>query len=402
MNTLKYALVPLAVVGSLLTTNCGKSSPDVGVIATASAADAASSAAKPPADPSEIEVPPDLHLELKVGEPGLQPISATLSVAGRVEADETRMIRVSAPVSGRIVELNVVKGQHIDKGQIVATIHSTELASAQSEFLKETTAKQQADRAVARAKQLLDAGVISSAEQQRREAEAVQVATELAFLRKQLSVLGMTDEAIQKLELSRVIDSQTHVVAAGSGLVLERPVTQGQVVQTAEPLCVVGDLSNVWLVADVPEEHVRALRLGKRVQAEIPAFPGEKFSGLVTHIGATMNPETRTITARMDLANPQRRFKPQMLATMLLMDNPEQRVVVPLESVVRDGNDESIFVQVAPNRYRLQKVLLGEETERGRVVLGGLPEGAKIVTQGAFHLNNERRRQSGSTELAAE
>jgi cobalt-zinc-cadmium efflux system membrane fusion protein len=202
--------------------------------------------------------------------------------------------------------------------------------------------------------------------------------------------------------MTRVIDSQTHVVAAASGLVLDRQVTQGQVVQTAEPLCVLGDLSSVWLVADVPEEHVQALRVGKRVQAEIPALPGEKVSGLVTYIGATVNPDTRTVTARMDLPNPQHRFKPQMLATMLLMDNPEQRVVVPLESVVRDGNDESIFVQVAPHRYRLQKVALGEETANGRVVIGGLPAGAKIVIEGAFHLNNERRRKSGGTELAAE
>lgn len=398
MNSLKLALV-FATAGSLFMTGCGKGSPDV---IAAAASETAPSTVKPAADPLEIEVSSDLHLDIKVGEPSLRPVSATLSVAGRVEADETRMIRVSAPVSGRIIELNVVKGQHVEKGQIIATLHSTELAQAQSEFLKETTGKQQADRAVARAKQLLDAGVISSAEQQRREAEAVQVATELAFLRKQLSVLGMTDDAIQKLESTRVIDSQTHAVAAASGLVLDRPVTQGQVVQTAEPLCVIADLSSVWLVADVPEEHARALRIGKRVQAEIPALPGEKFSGLVSHIGATVNPETRTITARMDLANPQQRFKPQMLATMLLMDNPEQRMVVPLESVVRDGNDESIFVQVAPNRYRLLKVALGEETERGRVVLSGLPSGTKIVTDGAFHLNNERRRQSGGTELASE
>lgn len=398
--SLKFTLLPLAVAGSILVTGCGKGTPDV--ITAASASDPATTTANPPANPLEIEVSPDLHLEIKVGEPRMRPISATLSVAGRVEADETRMIRVSAHASGRIVELNVIKGQQVEKGQVVAAIHSTELAQAQSEFLKETTAKQQADRAVARAKQLLDAGVISSAEQQRREAEAVQVGTQLAFLRKQLSVMGMSDEAIQKLETTRVIDSQTYVLAAASGLVLERNVTQGQVVQTAEPLCVIADLSSLWLVADVPEEHARALRMGKRVQAEIPALPGEKFSGLVSYVGATVHPETRTITARMDLANPQHRFKPQMLATMLLMDNPEQRMVVPLESVVRDGNDESIFVQVAPNRYRLQKVTLGEETESGRVVLSGLPSGTKIVTEGAFHLNNERRRQSGGAELASE
>ncbi len=392
----KLVLVP-ALTGIALLAGCGKTPASIETKASAAAP-----AASTPKDLLEIEVKPDLRLDLKVGEPKWQAVSATLSVSGRVEADETHMIRVSAPVTGRIVELNVVEGQHVEKGQLVATIHSTELTSAQTALLKALTEKQQADRAVTRAKQLLDAGVIGSAELQRRETEVLQITTELSSLRRQLSVLGMPDESIHKLETTRTIDSQTHVVAAASGLVLDRHVTPGQVVQAAEPLCVIADLSSVWLVADVPEEHARALRIGKRVQAEIPALPDDKLNGTISYIGATVHPETRTITARMDLKNPQRRYKPQMLATMLLMDAAEQRMVVPEAAVVRDGNSESIFVQLAPNKYRLQPVTLGEEIEGGRVVLSGLDAGVKIVTEGAFHLNNERRRQSSGGEAASE
>lgn len=375
---------------ALVLTGCGEDP------ATQAAAPAAST---PAGNPLEIEVLPDLLLEVKTGRPQWQEVSSTLSVAGRVEVDETRMTRVTVPVGGRITELNVVVGQHVERGQVVATVYSTELAAVQSAFLKALTESQQADRAVARARQLLDAGVIGSAELQRRESDAVQSATEVASLRKQMHILGMTDEAVMRLESSRSIDSVTHVVAAATGLVLERPVTQGQVVQPAETLCVLADLSSVWLVAEVPEGHARALRLGKRVQAELPALDA-KVSGTLSFISATVNPDTRTILARMDLPNPQQRYKPAMLANMLLIDGSERKLVVPNSAIVRDGDEEDIFVQVAPNRFALRRVTLGDEIGDRRVVLQGIPADSTIVVEGAFHLNNERRRQSTRGDAA--
>jgi cobalt-zinc-cadmium efflux system membrane fusion protein len=379
-----FAFVSVLVVPLAVLSGCGEKP-------ATQAAEAP--AATPAPNPLEIEVSPDLLLEIKTGQPQWQEVSSTLSVAGRVEVDESRVTRVTTPVGGRITELNVVVGQHVERGQVVATVYSTELAAVQSAFLKSLTESQQADRAVARARQLLEAGVIGSAELQRREAEAAQHATEVASLRKQMHILGMSDEAIARLESSRSIESVTHVVAAAAGLVLQRPVTQGQVVQPAETLCVLADLSSVWLVAEVPEEHAKALRLGKRVQAEIPALD-ETVSGTLTYISATVNPETRTIMARMDLANPQRRYKPAMLANMLLLDGGERRLVVPNGAVVREGDQESVFVQVAPGRFALRRVSLGDEAGEQRAVLAGLAASDTIVIEGAFHLNNERRRQA--------
>jgi cobalt-zinc-cadmium efflux system membrane fusion protein len=381
-----FAFVSVLVVPLAVLSGCGEKP-------ATQAAEAP--AATPAPNPLEIEVSPDLLLEIKTGQPQWQEVSSTLSVAGRVEVDESRVTRVTTPVGGRITELNVVVGQHVERGQAVATVYSTELAAVQSAFLKSLTESQQADRAVARARQLLEAGVIGSAELQRREAEAAQHATEVASLRKQMHILGMSDEAIARLESSRSIDSVTHVVAAAAGLVLQRPVTQGQVVQPAETLCVLADLSSVWLVAEVPEEHAKALRLGKRVQAEIPALD-ETVSGTLTYISATVNPETRTIMARMDLPNPQRRYKPAMLANMLLLDGAERRLVVPNGAVVREGDQESVFVQVAPGRFALRRVSLGDEAGEQRAVLAGLAASDTIVIDGAFHLNNERRRQAVS------
>lgn len=383
MITLTHLAPRLLAAGALaILCGCG------GGATTAGTAPAA------PRNPLEIEASPELEKELRIGEAVWTDVNGTLRTAGRVEADETRMARVSAPVTGRIAELRVIEGQHVEQGEVLATIHSTDLAGAQSAFLKNLTQHQLSRRAVARARQLLDAGVIGAAELQRREAELEQAVADLASSREQLAVLGMSPEAIERLESSRRIDSVTRVVSTITGRVLERRVTVGQVVQAAEIVCVVADLSNVWLVADIPEQSAGAIEVGKAVQAEIPALPGEAITGQLSFVSATVNPETRTVRTRMDLPNPRFRYKPAMLATITLMDGAERRQVVPSSAVVREGDGDAVFVQTGPNRFVLRNVLLGEEYRDMRVVLEGLHPGEKIVTAGAFHLNNERRRRA--------
>jgi cobalt-zinc-cadmium efflux system membrane fusion protein len=100
----------------------------------------------------------------------------------------------------------------------------------------------------------------------------------------------------------------------------------------------------------------------------------------------------------MNLPNPHRVYKPAMLTTMTLIDGSEPQLVVPSSAVVREGNDDCIFVQTAPNTYLLRAVSLGDDTGDKRVVLKGLKPGEKVVVEGAFHLNNERKRLALGSE----
>jgi len=226
----------------------------------------------------------------------------------------------------------------------------------------------------------------------RRDAELQQASADLSSSREQLSVFGLDQQTIEKLQTSRRVNSTTHIVSSIDGIVLERKATIGEVVEAAQTVFVIGDLSTVWLVADVPEQSARALHIGKSVQAEVPALPGEVLTGRISFVSAVVNPETRTVRTRMDLANPQRKFKPAMLATMTLMDVAEPKRVVPAGAVVRENNNEHVFVRTGPNRFVLRRVMLGDEFGDVRVVLDGLRDGETIVTSGAFHLNNERNR----------
>ena len=279
------------------------------------------------------------------------------------------------------------------RGELLALINSTVLSDAQLVFLKALSQRQVAERAVERAQMLVKADVIGTAELQKREADLAQATAELDVARDELELLGMPKEAIDKVEATRTINSVARIVASMSGTVLERKLTVGQVVQPADTAFEVADLSSLWLQADVPEQNAGSLRIGSRVQAAVAALPGVKIEGALSYVAATVNPDTRTVRVRMELPNPDRRYKPSMLATVTLSGQPSRQLVVPTAAVVRDADQEYVFVQAAPDRYLLRPVMLGAEVGGVRVVMDGVREDETIVVDGAFHLNNERRRQ---------
>lgn len=351
----------------------------------------AAAAAPPARDPMTIEAEPHLLAMLKLGRPSTKSVRATLRVAGRVEADETRIARISAPLTGRITEMIATEGQAVRRGQVLATIRSNELSDAQFAYLKAVSQRQLADRAVARAKQLISAGVIGEAEIQRREAEATQATAEVGALHDQMRVLGMTEEEIAIIERNRRVDSSMRVQASIDGIVMERKFTNGQMAQSSETMFVLADLSSVWLIADVPEQTAGDLAPGQSVEAEIASMPGHRIHGVLSFVSAIVSPETRTVRARMVLPNPGRRYKPSMLATLQVSEEAEREQVVPATAIVRENNQDHIFVQQAANRFQMRRVKIGAEFGADRVLEDGLRAGENIVLDGAFHLNNQRR-----------
>ena len=219
------------------------------------------------------------------------------------------MARVSAPVTGRILELKAIEGQHVSKGEVLARIYSTELSSTQSDFLKAHSQRQVAERAVGRAKQLLDAGVIGSAELQRREAELQQAAADLSAAREQLRVLGMQDDGITTLQNSRALSSITDIVSSIDGIVLERKATIGQIVQAVETrLChrrSVACLAGCRCAGTERGQY----RSGQARARRNTGLAGSQDHGKLSFVSAIVNPETRTVTTRMNLPNPNPSFQ---------------------------------------------------------------------------------------------
>lgn len=348
--------------------------------------------AAPATDPLLVVATEALSKRLRIEPAARAPMADILRVAGRIDFDEGRVARIGATVTGRVTELQANLGDGVKAGDVLAQLHSTELGNAQLAYLKAKAQAELMARTVERARLLLEADVIGAAELQRRENELSVAVAERRAAADQLRVLGVTPAAMEKTAASGAINSLAAVVSTVSGVVVERKVARGQVVQPADALFTVADLSRVWVVAQVPEGDIAHVKAGQAVEVEVPALGNAKRLGRLIYVGDVVNSETRTVMVRTEIENPDRQLRPAMLATMLIQARPVERLVVPAAAVVREDNEDHVFVEAGPGKYRLTRVKLGAEHDGSRAVLSGLGEGVRIVADGAFHLNNERRR----------
>jgi len=343
-----------------------------------------------PYDVMRVLAPESLQEQIKVSEVVSQEMSDTLRAAGQIDFNEQALTRIGASVTGRVTQIQATLGQVVNKGDTLALINSSELSGSQLAFLKAKSERELHRRNLGRAQTLFDADVISAAELQRRENEFEIASAETRAAQDQLRVLGVSAQSIERLANTGAIDSVASVVATIKGVVVERKIAAGQVVQPSDVLFAVADLSRVWAVAQVPEQQVGQVKVGQAVTIEVPALSNEKLQGKLIYVGQIVNPETRTVLVRTELDNQGGRLKPSMLASMLIESAPVKRLVVPITAVVRQDDADYVFVQEPENYFRLTPVKLAAEQNGQRVVLEGLKTGMRIVSDGAFHLNNHR------------
>jgi cobalt-zinc-cadmium efflux system membrane fusion protein len=375
-----------AALGCLVLLGCSNESASD--TSTASASTAA------PFDPMEIRPGDALAGRFRLGRAETAQVASALTVTARLDVDARRVTRVGSPVLGRISALYREEGEEVRRGEPLATLDSTGMNEAQLGLLKALSQHMVAERAAERARLLLKADVIGSAELQRREAELAQASAEHDAARDELALLGFSPEEIRELEAKRTIRSSVRITAPRDGTVVHRHVALGQVIVSADTAFEIADLSNLWIVAEVPEQEAGGLKVGQEVSVHITAFPASPIQGRLSFVSALVNPETRTVLVRMDLPNPDRRFKPSMLAELTLHGHPQPHVVVPEPAIVREGQDAFVFVERTPGVFQLRPVKLGPAWGARRVVLEGLRGGEPIMTGGAFHINNERRQRN--------
>jgi membrane fusion protein, heavy metal efflux system len=376
INTFSKLTFIALLTSLLLISGCKKSQP--------------SAASQTAQDPNLVMANEALLAQIKISVVSQGDVSDILRVAGQIDFDEQALTRIGASVTGRVTQINAQLGNEVKKGDTLALINSSELSNSQLAYLKARSEKEFHRRTVQRAKTLFEADVISAAELQRRESEYEVASAQTRAAQDQLRVLGVNLKAMEELATTGAIDSVASVMATIKGVVVERKVTTGQVVQPADVLFTVADLSRVWAVAQVPEQQVAQVKVGQSVRIEVPALENEKLIGKLIYVGQTVNPESRTVLVRTELDNTSGRLKPSMLASMLIESTPTKRVVVPITAIVREQDADYVFIEEKPGSFRLKPVRLSSEHNGQRVVLDGLSQGMRIVSDGAFHLNNHR------------
>ena len=344
-----------------------------------------------------------LHLtaeEIQRGGIEVQPIvrgefHTSRDFPGTVVPNSHAVADITALVRGRVADVYADLGQEVKSGQLLAMLDSGELGMAQSSYLKAKAKLYVAERAFRRAQSLLEEKVIGLAEAQRREGDLISIRAETREARDRLRLFGMNDQDIRRLDRDQTIHSFVPIAAPFDGRVIARNLTKGEVVETTEKLFVVADLSEVWVLANIPEKDIpyfyqdRAME-GKSTEVRVSAYPSQVFHGVITYVGDVLNPATRTMQLRLELTNAERKLKPEMFATVRVYSEAEHNVlVVPDASVQRDRERQFVFVQTGPSTFETRDVKLGESNGALVKVLDGLKEGQSVVVKGAFILKSE-------------
>ena len=310
-----------------------------------------------------------------------------------VQANQNELAEVTTLIRGRVVKVPVDVGQDVKKGAILAMLHSVDLGVAEGDYLKAGARLHEGELAHLRAKDLYENKAISLAELQRREAAMKTARAELREANNRLQLLGVPPEEIDRLNRELTIKADMPLRAPFDGRVITRNITRGEVVETNQKLFTVANLTDVWVIANVPEKDVRFVGKDQKVSVILAAYPHAMFTGIITYVGDVLDPATRTMSLRVTVPNPERLLKPEMFAIVsVFATSSPDALSVPL-SAVQDGPvGKMVFVQREVGAFEVRAVTLGNEEGNVVRVLEGVKAGEQVVTKGSFALKSEMER----------
>ena len=306
------------------------------------------------------------NMGLRTGLVTRGPLRRVVRTVGAVDFDETTLTEVTTKFKGWIEKLYVDStGQQVHRGDPLFDIYSPELYSAQVEYLL----------ALNQPTNLPNTG-----------AQALK-SSALAKLR----FLDVPAEQIAEVERDGQAKKTLRINAPRDGIVIEKAVVEGQMVDAGMKLYRLADLGTVWVQSQIYEQDLPAIRLGQEAVVSLSYLPDRKFRGRLAYIYPTVDEKTRTAKVRLEFHNPGYFLKPGMFATVeLAAELSPSALLVPESAVLRSGQKNVVFVALEGGRFEPRSVTLGERSEDNSYqVLGGLSEGERVVTSGQFMLDSE-------------
>ena len=320
-------------------------------------------------------------------------VTGEMVLSGDIVADERCVSRIVVPISGKVQALSVETGDDVSRGQRLCTVMSSEAADHQRELQAAESEMRLAQRELAVKESLYADGMASErevAEARERLSVAEAVLRQQQSISQILSSVGgdFFDERSGKAERQ----SPTSVLSSPiSGTVISRQVTTGQFVSAGEEAFVVADLSRVWAVADVYEADISRVSNGATVTVETMAWPGETFTGRIDKVYGALDAESKTMKVRINLANPDRRLRPGMFATVRVSQtNSETKHLpcIPPQAIVFENGHHYVILADSLGYHR-QEVKLAIETDTLLYISEGLQSGQRVVSQQALLLFTE-------------
>ena len=319
----------------------------------------------------------------------------TLRVPGIVKPDEYREVHVTPIADGIVRQVPVVLGNHVRSGQPLAVIFSSELAEAETQYLAFLAELDAEHKKLQRTQNLVRLGAASQQEEEEVTATHTVHEAHVRAALERLKLLGAGERQIAALKEAKQIDSNVTVPAPIDGVVLTRMANLGLVVNKAQELFTVADLSSVWVMASLNEKDFAAVQVGSAARITTPAYAGRVWNGRVAYIDPQVDPSTRTAQARIEVANPRESLRLQMYVDVEFTSRGAVGTAVPDAAVQSIGDRQFVFLPIKDNEgsFVMRVVRLGPAANGYYAVLEGLKPNDEVVTEGSFILKAEGVRQ---------
>jgi Cu(I)/Ag(I) efflux system membrane fusion protein len=290
------------------------------------------------------------------------------ATVGYVAFDERRMRQVQPRAEGWIEGLAVrAMGETVKAGQLLFTLYSPMLESAQQEYL---------------------------------DAQRIGNRDLIEASRERLRALGLDAGAAERLARSGRASGRVPFYAPIGGVVTELAVREGAMVEPNMMVLAITELGSLWVIAEVPESQAAWVRAGTMAEIRLPSLPGETLAGRVEYVYPELNMETRTLRARIVLDDAGPGLRPNMLANVTLVGEAgKPAVMVPRSALIRSGSEDRVVVALGEGRFAPRRVVVGPESGDRVVIRDGLAEGEQVVVAGQFLLDSEANLRAGMERL---
>jgi len=371
----------------------------------------AAATATPPAKTSNVDLSAEAlkNANVEVVAATMQTLDQTIEAPGKLAWNDDRTVAIGVVATGKVIRVYSKVGDRVKDDQTLAKMHTHDvhdtkalLRSARAEKDRATSALEQAKRNEERMRRLLDLKAIS---QSQLEQATMDRKTAESSLRK---ANADVDKEIQHLTETLEItaddeESPTHkhdeeeelvpIKSTADGIVIERKITPGTVVTLGQEAFIVSDANSLWCIANFPESALSRIRVGATVEIDVRAFSGRKFTGRITRLGDTIDPNTRTLLVRAEVAA-QGVLKPEMLASIRLRLPATPSLTIPESALQFIDGKTTVFVESAPGKF-LPRTVEAQVLNGQALVTSGLKAGERVAANGSYFLKGQLLREAG-------
>jgi cobalt-zinc-cadmium efflux system membrane fusion protein len=345
-----------------------------------------SSQASKSATPELFTIPEDQMSHVQVVTVKAGKLTRTLRLTGAVAYNAFKTTPVITQVGGPVSRILVVPGQHVREGEPMLEVASPDYSQLLDTYLKARDSFRVADKNYARAQDLYQHNAIAERDLLQAESDRNQAQADLNASEQAMKILGIKNP--DDLAKAASTSAEIPVIAPIGGEVVERLVSPGQVMQAGQTQAfTISDMSTVWVLANVYQNDLAYVKIGDNVVVQTDAYP-DSFHGRISYISAALDPNTRTLQARIVVDNPGEKLKRDMYCTVTVAAGAIQNAIaVPDASVLRDDeNQPFVYVENSLNQFGRRTVEIGESQNGQTQILQGLSAGEKVVGDGSLFL----------------